>query len=319
MEEVYKIANIAELITPARFLTNSGATPHEWNEKMLNDEHLKLIQYFTDSNTVFPNTGILGGVAITYRNANKSFEPIKIFIRSNELRNIATKIEIQKDFESISTFIYGQNKSNIDSLATDYCDFTYSDKRFRNNAFEVIPAFIDSKPIDTSNYIGIYGLLKSKRMVKYINKKYVDMTHENISKYKIVIPGVNGCHPVEKGFTTPVLGTCVICGPNIGYTQTFLSVGKFDTKQEAVNCLKYINTKFVRAAIGILKTANGNGEDTWKYVPVQNFTNNSDIDWSKSLHEIDLQLYKKYNFSKEDIKFIEETILDKNDSDIIEL
>ena len=38
---------------------------------------------------------------------------------------------------------------------------------------------------------------------------------------------------------------------------------------------------------------------------MQDFTINSDIDWSKSIHEIDLQLYKKYNLSNEEINFIE--------------
>jgi hypothetical protein len=39
-----------------------------------------------------------------------------------------------------------------------------------------------------------------------------------------------------------------------------------------------------------------------------NFTDNSDIDWSKSIPEIDQQLYKKYNLSAEEIAFIEEKV-----------
>ena len=46
----------------------------------------------------------------------------------------------------------------------------------------------------------------------------------------------------------------------------------------------------------------------WKYVPIQDFTSNSDIDWSKSIAEIDAQLYKKYGLSKEEIAFIEKNI-----------
>ena len=44
------------------------------------------------------------------------------------------------------------------------------------------------------------------------------------------------------------------------------------------------------------------------YIPVQDFTNNSDIDWSKSIAEIDKQLYSKYNLSIEEISFIEEKV-----------
>lgn len=41
---------------------------------------------------------------------------------------------------------------------------------------------------------------------------------------------------------------------------------------------------------------------------MQNFTNESDIDWSYSISEIDQQLYKKYNLSDNEITFIEENV-----------
>jgi hypothetical protein len=47
---------------------------------------------------------------------------------------------------------------------------------------------------------------------------------------------------------------------------------------------------------------------TFKFVPLQDFTENSDIDWTKSISEIDQQLYKKYNLSAEEISFIESMI-----------
>lgn len=57
--------------------------------------------------------------------------------------------------------------------------------------------------------------------------------------------------------------------------------------------------------LSILKVTQNNPRDVWKYVPMQNFTNESDIDWSKSIDEIDQQLYKKYDLSKEEIEFVE--------------
>ncbi|WP_323586392.1 hypothetical protein [Aliarcobacter butzleri] len=43
-------------------------------------------------------------------------------------------------------------------------------------------------------------------------------------------------------------------------------------------------------------------------MPLQDFTPDSDIDWTKSISEIDQQLYKKYDLSDEEIAFIEEMI-----------
>ena len=60
--------------------------------------------------------------------------------------------------------------------------------------------------------------------------------------------------------------------------------------------------------LGILKVTQNNPKDVWEYVPMQNFNKNSDIDWSKSIPEIDKQLYKKYGLSHEEIDFIESKV-----------
>ena len=72
--------------------------------------------------------------------------------------------------------------------------------------------------------------------------------------------------------------------------------------------LKYVKTKFARVLLGILKITQGNKKSVWKFVPLQNFTTASDIDWSKSIPEIDQQLYAKYGLSVEEIEFIESMI-----------
>ena len=60
--------------------------------------------------------------------------------------------------------------------------------------------------------------------------------------------------------------------------------------------------------VGYKKVTQNNKKDTWEYVPLQDFSKNSDIDWSKSIKEIDQQLYKKYGLNENEIKFIEEKI-----------
>lgn len=69
--------------------------------------------------------------------------------------------------------------------------------------------------------------------------------------------------------------------------------------------MKYIKSKFVRTGLGILKITQDNLPEKWRFVPLQDFTDKSDIDWSKSVNEIDLQLYKKYNLDADEINFIE--------------
>ena len=74
---------------------------------------------------------------------------------------------------------------------------------------------------------------------------------------------------------------------------------------EADNLAKYIRSKFARALLGVKKVTQNTPPAVWAYVPVQNFTPNSDIDWSQSVADIDRQLYAKYGLDDEEIQFIE--------------
>ena len=76
--------------------------------------------------------------------------------------------------------------------------------------------------------------------------------------------------------------------------------------------MKYVKSKFARTMLGILKVTQNNAKPTWAKVPLQDFTENSDIDWSKSIPEIDKQLYKKYGLSEEEINFIESHVKEMN-------
>lgn len=77
---------------------------------------------------------------------------------------------------------------------------------------------------------------------------------------------------------------------------------------EANNFIKYIYTKFFRILVSAIKITQSAPSRVYKSVPLQDFTPNSDIDWSKSISEIDQQLYKKYQLSAEEVAFIESMI-----------
>lgn len=139
-------------------------------------------------------------------------------------------------------------------------------------------------------------------MLKWLNKAYLE-PHENLDHFKVILPKSNGSGAIGEVLSTPLIGE-----PLIGHTQTFISIGKFSEKNSANACFKYIKTKFARALLGTLKVTQHNNKETWANVPIQNFGEDSDIDWSKSIRDIDKQLYKKYSLSDEEINFIEEKV-----------
>lgn len=162
--------------------------------------------------------------------------------------------------------------------------------------------FTDEKPDDGYDYIQILGILDKQRCYKWFRKDYVKDV-DNLYKYKVVIPKANGSGAIGEVLSTPLCGT-----PLCGFTETFISIGETNDKSIAEATLKYVKTKFARTMLGILKVTQNNARPTWKYVPMQDFTANSDINWSKTIPEIDEQLYQKYNLSKEEIDFIEEKV-----------
>ena len=308
MDETYKVSDKVELITPGRFLFDAGKTPKTWNRKMLNDPHLKVLFYEQDSSKIFQETDIKGGIAITYRDVNKNFGAIEIFTHFQELNSILAKVK-EKIQKSFPTIIYPQNKFNLNNLYRDYPELQKvisSDGRERRLTSGCMnyPCFHDKKQ---ENDIQILGLKSNKRVYRFINKNYLELDHENLHKWKVILPKSNGSGAIGEVLSTPLIGQ-----PLIGHTQTFISIGKFETEQEANNALKYVKTKFARTMLGVLKVTQDNKKDTWKYVPLQDFTQNSDIDWSRSIAEIDRQLYAKYHLTDEEITFIETKVREMN-------
>lgn len=87
-----------------------------------------------------------------------------------------------------------------------------------------------------------------------------------------------------------------------------MSIGNFKNINDVYNLNKYIKTKFMRAMLSVLRVTQDVTPSKFAYVPLQDFTEKSDIDWTKSIREIDKQLYKKYNLSKEETDFIETNV-----------
>lgn len=305
MDLSFKLSGLVTLITPARFLFNAGGTPSQWNNEMLSDPHFKIIKYFPNSVDVFPSADIKGGVVISLRDVNRNYGEIKVFTPFKELDSIRKKAAPTDEAQSLSNIIFLQNKFNLSKLFEDNPDdknrigSAGRDKRFRNNIFVKIPEFLE-EPTQKDD-IKVYGVIKNKRVWRYIHRKYVDVEESpNFDKYKVLVPNSNGSGALGEVLSTPLIGE-----PLIGYTQTFIGIGAFSSFEEANAALKYIKTKFARTMLGILKVTQHNDRATWRLVPIQDFTSNSDIDWSKSISEIDQQLYKKYDLSPDEINFIE--------------
>ncbi|MDY4559023.1 MAG: Eco57I restriction-modification methylase domain-containing protein [Eubacteriales bacterium] len=306
LENAFKISSIVSMITPARFLFNAGKTPKLWNEKVLNDDHFKVVLYSAKSTDFFPNVDIKGGVAIILRDSSQYFGKLGIFLQYRELNTILTKVRAINEC-SLSNQVYSPESyrfSNV--LHKENPDIAEKLSKghlhdITSNIFEKIPEIFSDSPSNINN-VGLYGRKNNERVVMWTKRQYLE-PHDNLDYYKVFIPKSNGTGAIGETLSTPIIGE-----PGIGHTQTFISIGKLNNILEAKALLKYIKTKFLRCMLGILKVTQDNKKAVWEYVPSQDFTENSDIDWGKSVAEIDQQLYKKYSLSDEEIAFIDSMI-----------
>ena len=307
----FNLSDKVSLISPARFLYRVGQTPKGWMDRILNDKHFKVVDYFQKSIDVFPTVVIKGGVAITYRDTKQDFGKIEFFSNFPELKTILQKVYIHNDFkkEEFSRIVSSQGIYRFSNLALKEHPEILAIQgqgtaaKITSRGFEKLSdIFLATEPENTDDYVKIIGLSNGRRVLKWIKVSYIQNV-DSLNFYKVFVPEANGTGAIGEVLSTPMIGS-----PMIGHTDTFLTVGMFNDYGDANNCLKYVSSKFARTLLGTLKATQHNPRDTWANVPLQDFTEKSDIDWTQPISDIDKQLYRKYNLSEEEIAFIESMI-----------
>lgn len=174
----------------------------------------------------------------------------------------------------------------------------------------------------------ILGYANGKRQVREVLRKdFVNVDERWIGKWKVFVPAANGSGIMGEKISQPFIGS-----ENMIATQTYITFGMFDNKDEAVNCAKFLKTRFARALLFTLKTTQQNAKKTWFNIPLMDFKNvedrenrNSDnkadvdnnsqlnnlpvIDWSvDSLNMIDEQLFELYSLTNVEKSWLLENI-----------
>lgn len=294
------------LITPSRWFTGDAQDGSfiKLRDFIKSNNHIKTIKNYPIASNVFPDVFIAGGVNYYLYDKNYSGkvdfsvctdnkivtqirnlfeEGLDIIVSSSENYAMIQKLRDSK-FVSLTTItkgrdafgITGKNANNISSVS----------------AFE-----------------NAYELRCAHEEIRYVSKDKITKNIDIADKWKIFISkGNGGAGTLGDGKPVAILGKPYIGKAQSVCTDSLIPIGAFDTKKEAINLQKYIKTKFVRYMVGILKVSQNVYQNVYQFVPLQDFTDKSDIDWSKSVAEIDQQLYAKYNLDDSEIAFIESMI-----------
>ena len=274
---------------------------------MLEDEHLKIGKYYPDGAEVFPNTDIKGGVVVTLRDEMVKYGPIRRMYKDERHRPLVEKAVSAGGFKPLSAIVGSQGT------------FKYTDAFFRDNpaACKVLGRGTKNKILSahfsdgdfassfmknaTPGCVKMLASVNGQRIYRWIRNEYVvENGNDTLLFYKVFVAEAQG-----SGMYGEALSDTVIGEPGTGQTDTFLTFGKFDNANEANNLSKYLRTKYARSLLGALKVTQHAASAVWAYVPLQDFSSSSDIDWSQSIAAIDRQLYAKYGLEDDEIAFIE--------------
>ena len=304
------ISNVSCLIEPARWMTG-GKGLNQYRNSMMTDTHIKSIDDFVNSKDTFPNVDIKGGVIIylydkTYngkcrytRHQGNNMKSTLRFLYDDGCDVIIRESELTNIYQAVRK----KNADNgcVDSICSPRKPYGLSGEVFGHEDKYHLPKISDNI-VDLDNGYSILGLdpVSKKRTIKYVGRNYPFPKIGNIDKYKIFVPRNYGCGDFGEMPATPVLAA-----PNMACTETFVELGAFDTETELNNLYTYFKTKFFRALVGIKKQDQSASRSIYSFVPLQDFTAASDINWAQSVINIDKQLYTKYGLTDDEIDFIE--------------
>lgn len=296
------------LIIPARWYAG-GKGLDDFREEMINDKTIQQLDDFLHPEEVFPDTSNRGGVCYFLRNSSYN----------NEINNV--KVVSHYNANNISSAYRKMKTRNLDIFIRDQKSIDILDKVFIDEKLITMeeyisprkPFGIESNIINTSKWSTNINSFTNpiKCLAKGLKFGYIDLqnvvSHRNwVEKWKVYTPRANN---VGTELNDDNLNT-IIGQPNSICTEAYIVIGADLELNEnsANNIRKYFKSKFARFMHGIAKASHDASRTTYRFVPVQDFTSNSDINWSKSIAEIDKQLYKKYGLSEDEINYIESMI-----------
>ncbi len=295
------------MVIPSRWFTGGRENlVGKFRQTMLTSNHTSRLIAFSNAKDLFPDAEIKGGCCyFIYSPAyigecnyslnrdgkvfsnNRNLGEFDVLIREPQLAEIVSKVLSKTDF-------------TIEGLISSDTPFGIPTNPEQSSK---TPFAIYNKSSKDHNTL-LHLIKKNGRCTAFVSRKDIRKNIQDIEKPKVLIPGAYGA---GESFPHQILGQPIFSPSNSVCSQSYLYAA-FDTESEAENFLKYIQTRFLRVLVSASKVSQHAMSKVYRFVPKQDFTENSDIDWNKSIDEIDAQLYTKYKLSDDEISFIESMI-----------
>jgi len=286
------------MIMPAKWYSG-GKGLDDFRNNMLKDQRISYMADFANSRDCFPTVDIAGGICYFLWNQNYEGEcKFDNIINGNRLRSIRNLNEFDSFVRHSDSIDIIQKIRQPESIFLSSIVYSRNPFGLTNNDLHIQEPFLNSISVFSSK--GIF----------YVNDSEIDLNNDLIPKWKVIISKTSSEHAgqTDKDGKKRVLSKIEVLPPNFVCSESYLLINTFDNEYDALHLVKYMKTKFVRFLLSTILLTQNIAKDKFKFVPLQDFTSSSDIDWSRPIPDIDRQLYAKYGLTDEEIAFIESMI-----------
>ena len=291
-------ANYISMIMPAKWYSG-GRGLDSFRQEMLNDKSIKVLVDFENSRDCFPTVDIAGGVCYFLRDSSHNDKCTVINYNNGE------RISTVRFLNEYETFIRDHRTIEIIHKVCDESSLSLNQKVYASKPFG-LRSFDKGFPAKPGRTIKLFG----SDGISWLSESDVPQNLELAPKWKVIMSKASAEHAgqSDKEGRKRIISRLEVLEPGTICTESYLLLDVFDEQYQAENLKKYMRTQFVRFLLGSILLTQNIVRDKFRYIPDQDFTAGSDIDWSKSVAEIDSQLYAKYLLSDEEIAFIESMI-----------
>ena len=281
------------MIIPARWYSG-GKGLDDFRSEMLHDERLSIIHDFPETSDCFPGINIRGGVCYFLWDKTHKGD-CRIVNHKQDLSNEMTRPLLENGAE---TFIRYNAAVSILSKVTRFHEETMDNRVSSRLPFGIPSNFSDYVLTPDSKHSVI--LYRSERSKNADKKVYIAPIHitKNIdwkNKMKVL---VSKASPGGDEYPHSIISAPVLADKNSVCTETYLIVDFVENERQGNNLISYMNTKFFRFMMSLIKNTQNISKGVFAFVPVQ--------DWNKPWS--DEELYEKYGITDSEIQFIDSMI-----------
>ena len=273
------------MVVPARWYSG-GRGLDAFRDEMLNDNRIRKLVDYSDSNDCFPGVDIAGGICYFLWDRDNSGMCDVTNIRKNASQTTTRKLDeyrvFIRDAEALSVIEKVRSKEKV-----------FFDSRVSSQKPFGLRTYV--KPTEHGDI-----QLRYNGGIGPFNRTDVLTSIEWIDKWKVIMSYLTYDHAgrADKDGKRRIFSTMEVLPPEMVCTETYIVIDCFDTEKEAINLYNYLRTKFVRFLVAQVTTTQHIAKANFVFVPVQDFS----MPWT------DADLYKKYSISNEEIEFIDSMI-----------